>query len=292
MSDSESESESTSESTSEIKTEVLSEPATSESESGSGTEVSSESATSESESGSVAAENSTTMASTTTKLSAPVFGGEKSFEQYMMEVDAWCAVQHSVAKKDQAVVLALSLPDNDPTGVKDKLFHDVLLSELNSDDGVKIFKDFMEKLFKKDDLTLIYERYTQFEQCKREAKQSIEEYILEFDRRYKRAEKKGLVYPDVIKAFKLLDNGTASGPNKMITLTAVDFCKKGELYSQMQAALRKFQGEQVVASGGMSQAAPAIKFEPTFFLENEEALLAAGYVKRGSSSTRGRPWCS
>ena len=49
---SDSESDSTSESTSEIKTEVLGEPATVESDSGS-----------------VAAENTTTMASTTTKLS-------------------------------------------------------------------------------------------------------------------------------------------------------------------------------------------------------------------------------
>ena len=274
----------TEEASGEVKAEVLTEQVISESgEGGSVTAVISESG----EGGSVTAVSTTTMASSTSvKLSAPAFGGEKSYEQYMMEVDAWCAVQHSIPKKDQAVILALSLPDNDSTGVKDKLFHDLSLSDLNCDNGVETFKAFMENLFKKDDLTLIYERYTQFEQCKREGKQTVEEYILEFDRRYKRAEKKGLVYPDVIKAFKLLDNGTASGANKMITLTAVDFNKKDELYSQMQAALRKFHGEQVGFSGGLS--APSIKLEPTFFLENEEALLAAGYVKRGSTSMRGR----
>ena len=46
----------------------------------------------------LASQRKSKMTSTTTKLPAPAFGGEKSFEQYMME------------KKDQAVILALSLP--------------------------------------------------------------------------------------------------------------------------------------------------------------------------------------
>ena len=118
-------------------------------------------------------EENNTMA-TRTKLEAPAFGGEKSFEQYMMEVEAWCVVC-SIPKKDQGVILALSLPDSDPTGVKDKLFHDIPISTLNGDDGVTKFKEFMNAMFKKDDLTMIYERYTQFEQCKRKAKQTVEE---------------------------------------------------------------------------------------------------------------------
>ncbi len=160
------------------------------------------------------------------KISAPVFGGDKKFEQYMMEVDAWCAVQHGVEKKDQAVVLALSLPDNDTTGVKDKLFHDIPLTELNCEGGVQKFKDFMNGLFKRDDLTMVYERYSQFENCRRESSETVEEYILNFDRLHNRAQKKGLVYPEVIKAFKLLDNSRSPGSDKLIVLTAVDFNKK------------------------------------------------------------------
>ena len=47
----------------------------------------------------------------TSKVRIPTFDGEKRYERYIQEVDAWCAVEHTVAKKDKAVVLALSLPD-------------------------------------------------------------------------------------------------------------------------------------------------------------------------------------
>ena len=46
-----------------------------------------------------------------------------------------------------------------PTGVKDKLFHDIPLAELNTDGGVKKFKEFMDSIFKKDDLSATYESY-------------------------------------------------------------------------------------------------------------------------------------
>ena len=232
-------------------------------------------------------QTTTTMA-TSIRLPTPVFSGEKKFEQYMLEVEAWSVVC-GIAKEDQAVHLALALPANDLTGVKEKLFHDIPLVELHVANGLEKFREFMNSLFKKDDLTMVYERYTQFEQFKREPNQTIEQYILQFDQLYKRAEKKGLVYPEVIKAFKLLDNGTSSSQEKLLSLTAVDFNKKTELYTQMQAALRKFQGEQVYSTGTSSNTtnctAP-IKLEPTFFIENEEALLAAGYVKQNCGTFR------
>ena len=44
-------------------------------------------------------------------------------------------------------------------GVKDKLFHNIPLAELNTDGGVKKFKEFMDSIFKKDDLSATYESY-------------------------------------------------------------------------------------------------------------------------------------
>ena len=137
---------------------------------------------------------------TSFKIPPPVFGGDKRFEQYMMEVDAWCAVTHGVAKNDQALLLALSLPDEDPTNIKDKLFNDIPLAELNCEGGVTRFKAFMNNIFTKDDLTIVYERFNQFEKCQRDQTETVEQYILKFDQLYNRVEKKGLKYPEVIKA--------------------------------------------------------------------------------------------
>ena len=124
-------------------------------------------------------------------IQPPLFGGDKRFEQYMMEVEAWCAVSRGVAKKDQALLLALSLPDEDPTGIKDKLFNDISLSELNCEGGVEKFKEFMNKIFKKDDLTLVYERFNEFEKCQRDQTETVEQYILKFDRLYKKSGEDG-----------------------------------------------------------------------------------------------------
>ena len=64
-----------------------------ESESEIGEEALSEEALSEQVSAEVlsnsVSDESGTMATTSTKIPAPAFGGEKSFEQYMMEVEAW-----------------------------------------------------------------------------------------------------------------------------------------------------------------------------------------------------------
>ena len=131
-----------------INEQVKSEQSDSESASESTSENQSESASEGTTSGEVTSEhqNDTTRdteenntMTTRIKLEAPAFGGEKSFEQYMMEVEAWCVVC-SIPKKDQGVILALSLPDSDPTGVKDKLFHDIPISTLNGDDGVTKLK--------------------------------------------------------------------------------------------------------------------------------------------------------
>ena len=87
--------------------------------------------------------------SSVNRVATPVFDGEKRYEWHIQEVNAWCAVQHSIPDKDKAVILALALPDNDPSGVKDKLFNDVPLEELNCETGVAKFKEFMDSLFKK-----------------------------------------------------------------------------------------------------------------------------------------------
>ena len=54
----------------------------------------------------------------------PVFSKEKPYERYVEEIHAWCIVTDLDAKK-QGVAIALSLPENDSTGVRDKVFNDL-----------------------------------------------------------------------------------------------------------------------------------------------------------------------
>ena len=64
-----------------------------------------------------------------------------------------------------------------------------------------------------------------------------------------------------------------------------DFAKKDTLYEEAKKSLRKFKGgacDTAGATGGPSTS--SIKLEPAFIVENEEALLAAGYTKTKPSS--------
>ena len=47
------------------------------------------------------------MSGTKVSVPVPVFDGEKRYDRYIQEVNVWCAVQHGVADKDKAVILAL-----------------------------------------------------------------------------------------------------------------------------------------------------------------------------------------
>ncbi len=55
----------------------------------------------------------------------------------------------------------------------------------------------------------------------------------------------------------------------------LDF-EKGTLYEQAKTALKKFKDKKVGGDKGVNA---AIKLEPSFLAQHEQALLAAGYMK-------------
>ena len=68
----------------------------------------------------------------------------------------------------------------------------------------------------------------------------------------------------------------------MLVLTGMNYENKLTLYDEAKSSLKKLKGE-----GGHARSQGAsIKLEPSFLAENEEALWAAGYVKRGTHSSR------
>ena len=98
------------------------------------------------------------------RISAPVFNRQKRFETYMIEVDAWCLLCEK--RKGKGLALAYSLPDDDPSDIKDKLLDSISLTDLAGEKGVDKFKEFMTANLGKD-LTLTYEYYSQFDKFKR-----------------------------------------------------------------------------------------------------------------------------
>lgn len=98
-----------------------------------------------------------------------------------------------------------------------------------------------------------------------------------FDAKYRKIEKKEMKLPPEILAFKLLRRANISKEETMIVLTGMNYDEKATLYEQAKSSLKKFKGE-MCDSGTSHSSGPSIKLEPAFLAENEEALLAAGYV--------------
>ena len=57
--------------------------------------------------------------------------------------------------------------------------------------------------------------------------------------------------------------------------TGMDYNNRDQLYDQAKKSLRKFKGDQVKP---VSKNSETIKFDPTFLLQHEETLAAAGYI--------------
>ena len=59
-------------------------------------------------------------------------------------------------KEKQGIAIALSLPEKDPTGVREKVFNEITLDKLNKTDGVETLMTYLDSLFKKDELSEVY----------------------------------------------------------------------------------------------------------------------------------------
>ena len=158
--------------------------------------------------------------------------------------------------------------------------------------------NFLDKHLAKDEISDSLEKFEDFEDYKRAEGQSINEYVAEFDAKYRKVEKKNMILPPEILAFKLIRKANITKEEKLLVLTGMNYENKITLYEEAKKSLKKFKG---CDSDSSSSTGPAVKLGPTYLTENEEAFLAAGYVKGkqlGKQSTenreetwqRWRPW--
>lgn len=216
----------------------------------------------------------------TTRINPPTFLKSKNYERYRQELTAWREIT-DLAKDKQGIAIALSLPEEDESQIREKVFDQIPIDDLKSDDGLTVLLNFLDKHLAKDDLTDSLEKFEDFDDFYRNEAQSIHEYVAEFDTKYRKIEKKKMILPPEILAFKLLRKARITKEEKMLVLTGMNYENKNTLYEEAKKSLKKFKGD---SSSSSSNA--AIKVEPTFLSDHEEALLASGYSKgRG----RGKP---
>ena len=104
------------------------------------------------------------------------------------------------------------------------------IADLNMDEGMKTYMDFMNKHFKKDESVATYEAYLNFEKCKKKENEDIKTFVMRFDKQSNIAKKKNVKYPNLVLAFKLLDNSGLSEVDRKLVLSEMDFTKENEVY--------------------------------------------------------------
>ena len=164
--------------------------------------------------------------------SPPVFNStSKLYDRYIEELKAWCIVTDlNKPKKDLAV--ALSLPESDASGVRDKVFDEIKLQDLNKDISVELLIEYLDSLFKRDKLSEVYERCTKFDRYEKKDQDKMEDFISEFQKLYKRIKQKSMELPEVVLPFKLLDASKIQHRDRQLVLTGFD-------YSQKESCLHK-----------------------------------------------------
>lgn len=216
------------------------------------------------------------------KIKPPEFK-EKNYERYRVELEAWREIT-DLAKSKQGIAIALSLPEDSEQGIREKVFDELSIDDLKTDTGLDTLLAFLDTKLKKDDLADMWDKFDDFEEYRREQGQSIADYISKFDHKYKKLLKQKMKLPSEILAFKLLKNANITTDERLLVLTGMNYDEKETLYEQAQASLKKFQGDQVKAD----RKGTAIQLSAAYLAENEDALLAAGFVRRNASDSYGR----
>ena len=132
-----------------------------------------------------------------------------------------------------------------------------------------------------DDLTNCLNKFEDFDDFERGHKQSIREYISNFDLMFRKLEKLNIRLPSQLIVFKLLNRANITKEEQMLILAQVNYSNKEHLYEEMKQALNRF-GDLTEGSLGCAQT--DVRLEP------EWRKTLAGRSKMGYASwgTKGK----
>ena len=226
------------------------------------------------------------MASSQSYKVPPAFTVSKSYNRWIEEIKVWQALTE-LEKKKQGLAIALSLPEEGQNSVRDKVFSEISANVLNADDGVTKLIEFLDKIFKKDELSEAYETYVEFDRFRRSKVSSMEDYVIEFEKLYNKTKKFKMELPQPVLAFKLLECSDLEMKDRQLVLTGVDYEKTDTLFKQMSISLKKFFGQQAASSKEMTDVS-GIKVESVNMMSEDVNYARNRFASfRGSQNYRG-----
>ena len=197
-----------------------------------------------------------------------------------LKLECWREVT-DLGKKKQGPVIALSLPDEHESKIKDKVFNQISLEDLSKENGLETLVTFMDKHLLKDELEGAFDKFVAFEKYERES-ESVIEYLSEFDVRYRKIEKLGMSLPSHILAFKLLLQANLEKDELMLVKSGMDYTKKDSLYEEAKSSLKKFKSDGLGGNASVN-----IKVEPVYATFRGSSRGGRGGQQGGFSNRNG-----
>ncbi|VDI76728.1 Hypothetical predicted protein [Mytilus galloprovincialis] len=93
-----------------------------------------------------------------TRINLPSFSKSKSYELYKQELVAWSEIT-DLDKKKRGIAVALTLPEDDESKIREKVFDQIDLEDLKKDTGFTTLVEILDKHLAKDDLADSLEKF-------------------------------------------------------------------------------------------------------------------------------------
>ena len=177
-----------------------------------------------------------------TEFSPPLLTEKTDYELWKLETQAWTVVT-DISQEKQAVAVALNLPGDDKRMIKEKVFDELGLSALNSENGMSNLFDFLDRYLLEDELMSSWRRFEDFEKFERKHGQNIRKYVYHFDLKYSKVEKLHVKLPSELLALKLLSKANITEQERMMILTGINFKDKKNMFRDAKQSLLKFMGD-------------------------------------------------
>lgn len=171
------------------------------------------------------------MASRPSYKNPPVLGDDTQYEAWVKEVNLW-SLCCKLDKEEQGPALALSLSGNARQAAMD-----IDMNTLNSDGGLQAVINKLDGLYLKDVNQRIYVALKTFESFKRTDDCSMDKYLNEFDLKYNKLKAHGIVLPDVVLGYRMLESANLTkSRSELVRISAIQMT-----YNQIKTQLRKLE---------------------------------------------------
>ena len=167
----------------------------------------------------------------------PKFSSKKDYQSYKLELETWTKVtKHE--KKNWGNIVALSLPEDDPSDIRRKVFAAV---KFDGDEGYAALIKYLDEEFDRDAVQDTCEKIRLLVTHKKEPGMTMRQYISGFDAKYTLAQKAGLTaMPQEYLMFHVMENCLLTSNEYRLVMSGIDMTKKDSLYKQTKASLIKF----------------------------------------------------